>query len=59
LGGYTIIPNLKGGWIQAFPEVVPGFFKPLQNQNPFKISLLALHGLSHHVRKGAFMRSLA
>lgn len=39
LGGYPIIPKLKGGQIQAFPEVL-SFFKPLQNQNPFKISLL-------------------
>lgn len=59
LGGYTIIPKLKGDQIQAFPDMLLSFFKPLQNQSPLKISLLALPSLSHQVRKRALMRSLA
>lgn len=59
LGGYTIIPNLKGGQIQAFPEMLLSFFKPLRNQSLLKISLLALSRLSHQVHKRALMRRLA
>lgn len=51
LGGYTIIPKLKGDQIQAFSDMLLSFFKALQNQSLLKISLLALPSLSHQVHK--------